>query len=482
MNRVGGGWMRRRYFAVILILCLIWVPVSWGGAFWAEPRGERGKIPITSETVPALVKKLKPSVVNISVVKVERVMTSPFPGPGLGPRGGMDPFRDFWERFFGDRMPREFRQRGLGSGFIISKDGYILTNHHVIQDADQIQVTLHDKQEYSARVVGVDPKTDIALIKIEPEEPLTAAVLGNSDILEQGEPVVAIGNPFGLAETVTTGIVSATGRVIGAGPYDNFIQTDASINPGNSGGPLFSFHGDVVGINTAIVAAGQGIGFAVPINMVKQILVALKDEGRVTRGWLGVAIQNITPELARSFKLTTSDGALVADVTKGGPADEAKIRRGDVIVEFDGEPVTNSSELPQMVANRAPGTRVNVTILREGKKHIVPVTLGTLKDTPPVQVETSQRKRFGMSVQTVTPELAKALGLDKAQGVIITGVEPGGPAAEAGLNRGDVILEVNHREVKSVEDFRQAVSETQADAVLLLVWREGNTFFATLPL
>ncbi len=351
-----------------------------------------------------------------------------------------------------------------------------------MQEADEIQIVLYDKTEYPAKVVGTDPKTDIALIKIEPKEDLSFVTLGDSDTLRQGEPVLAIGNPFGLSETVTTGIISATGRVIGAGPYDDFIQTDASINPGNSGGPLFNYYGDVVGINTAIVATGQGIGFAVPINMAKSVLTHLKEKGKVTRGWLGVTIQNITEELADSFKLSDRNGALVADVTEGGPAAKAGIKRGDVIVAFNNQPVENSQVLPQMVANVPPDTQVEVQILRDGKKKTLKVELGTLKDELTVASETTQGKRIGISIQTVTPELAKGLGLEKSQGVAVTSVEPGSPAAESGLLRGDVILEVEHKPINSVEEFKAATGKNEAKTLLLLVWRRGATFFVTVKL
>ncbi len=237
-----------------------------------------------------------------------------------------DQFKEFWKRFFGNQEPREFKRKGLGSGFIINREGYIVTNNHVVQKAKDITVILDNKEQYPARVIGTDPKTDIALIKIEAKRDLVSAPLGDSDALKDGESVIAIGNPFGLAETVTSGIVSAKGRTIGAGPYDDFIQTDASINPGNSGGPLMNYYGEVVGINTAIVASGQGIGFAVPINMAKEILVQLREKGRVTRGWLGVSIQEITPELAKSFGLQGEKGALISDVIPGGPGGESGVQ------------------------------------------------------------------------------------------------------------------------------------------------------------
>jgi len=464
---------------VAVALCMTGALTAYASPFWTETRQPHKKIEITNETVPDLVRKLKPSVVNISVVKVEKIQGGPIPGHDFGPFRESDPFKDFWERFFGNRIPKEYRQRGLGSGFVISKEGYILTNTHVVQGADEIQVVLFNTQEYPAKVIGTDAKTDIALIKIEPREELIPAALGDSELLEQGAPVLAIGNPFGLSETVTTGIVSATGRVIGAGPYDNFIQTDASINPGNSGGPLFNYSGEVVGINTAIVASGQGIGFAVPINTAKDILVQLKEKGQVTRGWLGVTIQNVTPELAKSFKLEERKGALVADVSDGGPAADAGIRRGDVIVEFDGRPVENSQVLPQMVAGLMPGTEVDVKVIREGQPKVFKVKLATLEEEIIAAAETPQKKHLGVSIQIVTPELAKGLGMESAQGVAVTSVEPGSPAAAAGLRRGDVILEVDQKPVNTVEEFMESTSDISSKPVLLLVWRQGSTFFVT---
>ncbi|MBI4841225.1 MAG: Do family serine endopeptidase, partial [candidate division NC10 bacterium] len=323
--------------------------------------------------------KLAPSVVNIRVTKVERVT-----GPGLmGPEGefGQDsPFAPFFDRFFREmpRSPREFRQQAAGSGFIISKDGLIVTNNHVVEGAKEVTVTLASKEEYPAKVIGRDPKTDIALVKIVPKGTLPVAALGDSDHLRVGDWVVAVGNPFGLNNTVTAGIVSAKGRVIGAGPYDDFIQTDASINPGNSGGPLFNLQGEVVGINTAIIPNGQGIGFAVPVNLAKGLLPQLEAKGEVIRGYLGVNIQALTPELVKSLNLKDKKGALVADVTKGSPADAAGIKRGDVIIGFDGKEIAEMHSLPPLVAATPIGKEVPVTILRTGAEQTLRVTVGRM--------------------------------------------------------------------------------------------------------
>src|SRR5579885_336214 len=295
-----------------------------------------------------LVEKLKPSVVNISTTSVVRTRGfSPF---SSSPFGEEDPFEEFFKRFFGEAPQQEFRQHGLGSGFIISGDGYIVTNNHVIDKAQDIQVILADGEKYKAKVIGKDSKTDLALLKIKPKEKLQAVTFGDSDKLRIGDWVIAVVNPFGLGHTVTAGIVSAKGRVLGLGNYDDFMQTDAPINPGNSRGPLFSLQGQVVGVNTAIVAGGQGIGFAIPINLAKSVITQLKSTGKVVRGWLGVLVQQITPDIAEGLGLAEPKGALVSDVTPGSPADKAGIRRQDIITEFKGQQINDMQELPRLVA------------------------------------------------------------------------------------------------------------------------------------
>src|SRR5919197_206208 len=326
--------------------------------FWSETRPSQ--IPVVqAPNFADLAEQLKPAVVNISttqVVKGQRRMAprTPFPSPF----GERDPFEEFFERFFGGEGPqREMRRRSLGSGFIITKDGYIVTNNHVVENASDIKVSLSDKEEFDAKVIGRDPKTDLALIKIEAKKDLPTAPLGDSSKLRVGEWVIAIGNPFGLGHTVTAGIVSAKGRIIGAGPYDDFIQTDAPINPGNSGGPLFNMQGEMVGINTAIVSSGQGIGFAIPINIAKPLIPQLEKTGKVTRGYLGVSIQSIAPDLAKALKLEDRQGALVAEVVPGGPAARAGIQQGDVIVAFNGKAVKDAHDLPAMAAETPVGQK-----------------------------------------------------------------------------------------------------------------------------
>jgi serine protease Do len=418
-----------------------------------------------------LVEDLKGTVVNIQVSK--KIKTTPSPMPFFrGPGGEKDPFREFFEKFFGERLPKEFEQKSAGSGFIISSDGYILTNNHVIEGADKIVVKLSDKGRYDAEVVGRDPNTDIALLKIDPDHLLPVAKLGDSDSLRVGEWVIAIGNPFGFEHTVTMGIVSAKGRVIGAGPYDDFIQTDAAINPGNSGGPLFNLHGEVVGINTAIVAAGQGIGFAIPINMAKEILPQLKEKGRVVRGWLGIQIQPWEPGLAEKFGLKEERGVLVGKVIEGDPADRAGMKNGDIILEINGQEVKDTKDLLNKVARLKPGQRVEVVVLRDGKRKTLYVTLGERPSEEQMARRQIQKEdKLGLAVQEITPELAKELGLKEPTGVLISEVKPGSPASEAGLRRGDIIHEIEHQKIKDLEDYRRIISHTTKKSLLLWIQR-----------
>ena len=426
-----------------------------------------------------LAKKLKPVVVNISTSQVsEGVEISP------SPFGDEDPFSEFWRRFFGSPFPRSpFHQRSLGSGFIIDRDGSILTNYHVVENAKKIVVKLSDEREFEAKLIGKDPKTDIAIVKINANGDLRVALLGDSDRLEVGEWVMAIGNPFGLDNTVTRGIVSAKGRHIGEGPYDNFIQTDASINPGNSGGPLINMRGEVVGINTAIFSqTGEniGIGFATPINLVKEILPELKSKGKVTRGWLGVAIQRVTPEIAESLELDKPRGGLVTEVAEDGPAYRAGIKVGDVIVEFDGKEIKDSGELPILVARTSPDKQVRVKVLRDKKEVFFSVMIRELKEEE-VVASTEEKGDLGLKVKTVTPQIAESLGLERPEGVVITTVEPGSPGDEAGLRRGDVVLEIDRKPVRNPTDYRKAIGEVKkGKGILFLVRRGDSTLFLAL--
>ncbi len=437
-------------------------------------------IPMVPANFSGLAEKVRPGVVNIQVVK--KVKNVDFGSRHFfgNPFGENNPFGDFFGPFSEENPPRSFEQRGVGSGFVMSREGYILTNNHVVEDADQIKVKLANGKEYDGKVVGRDPKTDLALVKVEGSSDLHPLKLGNSDDLEVGSWVVAIGSPFGLEQTVTAGIVSAKGRVIGSGPYDNFIQTDASINPGNSGGPLINMKGEVIGINTAIIASGQGIGFAIPINMAKEIAPQLQEKGHVTRGWLGVSIQEVTPALAKSFDLKEKKGALVAQVVSGSPAEKAGIEQGDVIVEFDGKEVADSKDLPRLVASTPVWKPVSIKLWRNGKVLDRQVKVGEMQE----KVEMTKapfQKSLGITVQNLTPEIAKGLGLKKDTGVVVTRVEPGSPAADAGIQTGDVIREVNRTSVKDVEDFIQKIEKAKVqDNILLSLQRGQNNLFAAI--
>jgi serine protease Do len=475
MKRTAQKWM-------LILLTLTVFSAGAGLAAWLAPC--KAPVAWAASSVPGsfaeLVKQASPSVVNISTVKVLK-------GRGVGPMpmpfGQEDPFRDFFERFFRDQLPKDYRQQSLGTGFVIDKDGYILTNNHVVEMADEIKVKFSDGKEYEAKIIGRDPKTDLALIRIESDESLKTLPLGDSEKLEVGDWVVAIGNPFGLGNTVTAGIVSAKYRQIGTGSYDNFIQTDASINPGNSGGPLLDTNGMVVGINTAIFSQSGGnigIGIAIPVNMAKELLPQLK-KGKVIRGWLGVMIQKITPELKEKLGLKEGEGALVADVTTGGPAEKAGIERGDVIVSFDGKEVKEMRDLPFIVAATAVGKTVNVEVVRKGEKKSFEVKIGELKDEQAAEGAQKETPKLGMTVEELTPELAKNLGLTERSGIVVVQVEDDSPAAAGGLRPGDVILEIDQGTVKSLEEFNRKIENyKEGDTILLLVKRRGATVFLTL--
>jgi len=440
--------------------------------------------PLTFDAFRKIAKRMNPAVVNIYTTQIVR---------------GRDPIEDFFgnedmfRRFFGDQPERESRQTSLGSGVIIDPDGFVLTNNHVVENADEIRVSMEDTgapqvNGLVAKIVGRDPKTDVALIKITPKAELTAAPLGDSDLLQVGDWVIAIGNPFGLGHTVTVGVVSAKGRTLG-GNYDDFIQTDASINPGNSGGPLLNLRGEIIGINTAIASrTGQsaGIGFAVPINLAKEIIPQLKASGRVVRGQLGVTIQTQWNDaIAKQFGV--DHGALVTDVTKDSAADQAGLKRGDVIVEFNGKPLKTGSDLPRMVAVTKPGTNVTLKIVRDQKEKSVTVRVGTMKDTDMTLDEDTDEKsaavELGVSVSDLDPQTARQLDLDNDQGVLITKVKVNSAAERAGLTRGDVILEINRLPVSSVGDYREIVSKAKTgDTLLFLIYRRGGSLFVPVQI
>ncbi|GAC1469203.1 MAG: DegQ family serine endoprotease [Desulfuromonadaceae bacterium] len=443
----------------IMILAAFALP----GASWAN-----GSAPDFVE----LSKKLKPTVVNIGTaktVKPRQQFQQPFGSPF-----GNDQFKDFFDRFLDDTRPHAYKQRSLGSGFII-EGGYILTNNHVVAGADEIKVKLADKREFKAEIVGVDERLDLALLKIDAKETLPTAKLGDSDAIQVGEWVMAIGNPFGLAETVTAGIVSAKGRVINSGPYDDFIQTNASINPGNSGGPLFNSHGEVIGINTAIVAGGQGIGFAIPVNMAKSIIQQLKEKGKVTRGWLGVAIQSVTPDLAKSFGLSNENGALVSGIIPESPAEKAGLKAGDIILEFDGKNIKEMNELPRLVAAATIGKKVTMKIVRDGKEEKVTVVIDQLKDGGGDNPEESIHDKLGLTVKELNKDLADRLQLKETTGVVVTELKVNGLAQESGITEGDVIKEIDGRKITTLKDYEKAVSAHKKGQIIRFLLKRGDS-------
>jgi serine protease Do len=446
---------------------------------WTEERGPVQTAQVQMPDWVRLSREAKPAVVNISA-KLNAESQAP---PQLRGRPDERSFEDFFKRFF-DEGPRHPVRAG-GSGFILNANGYVVTNNHVVENAADIQVKLGDGRELPAKVVGRDAKTDLALLKIEATG-LPVIPLGDSTALQVGEPVMAIGNPFGLEQTVTTGIVSATGRVIGSGPYDNFIQTDASINPGNSGGPLINARGEVIGINTAIFSRGGGsvgIGFAVPSSLAKTVITQLADRGKVERGWLGVAIQPLTQELAKSFKRGDTTGALVSEVKEGSPAEKAGMKTGDVIVELDGKKVTKATDLPGLVAEMPVGKNVPIVVMRDGREARLNAQIARLEDESPTKVaETEGKGQLGLSVQPVTPPMARELGLKVKEGVLVRDVVEGGRAAEAGIRAGDVIVEVDRRPVRTIEDFKAHLAKQAKDTpVVLLVNRDGQTMYVAIP-
>jgi serine protease Do len=428
---------------------------------------------------------VKPAVVNIATTQKPRPSER---RRGQVPPSFQGPFREFFgdeffERFFGDQPQRE--RHSLGSGVIVDKRGFILTNNHVIERADEIEVRLSDKRKLKATVVGRDPKTDLAVIKVDTTGDLPVAKLGDSGTIRIAEWVMAIGNPFGLDQTVTVGVVSAVGRAdVGITTYEDFIQTDASINPGNSGGPLVNMAGEVVGINTAIVATGQGIGFAIPINMAREVTDRLIAQGKVVRGWLGIGIQELTEELATQFGVKAEDGVLVGNVMKDSPAEKAGMKSGDIIQEFKNTKITNVRQLQREVAQSPVSAPATVKILREKQPMTLTVVLGEQPSetaAAPSEAPAETAERFGFGVQDLTPELAERLKIPADQGVIVSGVEDGGPAARGGIRVGDVIAEVNREAVRSVADFTRVLGQMRRGSnLLLLVRRDGSTRFVVL--
>jgi len=468
-----------------------------GGQLWLDSKDQAPAVSLNLPSFAPLVDKLGPAVVNISTEGRENLNQ-------MFTRGGKRKGEQESLPFPFDQLPlppelegkKEFKTHSLGSGFIIHPDGYLLTNNHVVDQATKIFVSFKDqKKTFRAEVIGRDKKTDLALLKvIDAPKPMPAVVLGDSDALKPGDWVIAIGNPFRLGHTVTAGIVSAKSRrVPGGGPYDDFIQTDASINPGNSGGPLFNSNGEVVGINTAIFSPGMmggnsgfniGIGFATPINLVKSIVQQLHSGGKVVRGWLGVLIQPVSEDVAQALKLANVEGALVADVLSDSPAELGGIKRGDVITKYDGKPVKENDELPLMVAQTEIGKKVAVDLVRDGKDKQVEIKIKELAEEKEGEItEPGADSKLGVTVQDLTPDLAKTLGMDDVKGVVVTNVAPDSAAFEAGIRTRDVILEVGSKAVSSAKDFKAATQILPANQpTLFLVKRGENTIFLTLKL
>jgi serine protease Do len=491
--------MRKR--SLLNSLILIWALLVLGAGTFT-PGICQAQQAINSDTFAELAQRTSGAVVNISTEKVVKNKgreffgqvpgQGPEQGPGQGPRQGIpspfgqeDPFREFFDKFFGE-MPKTFKTRSLGSGFIIDPSGLIITNNHVVEGADKITVKLIGGKDYKATIKGRDPKTDLALIQISnPPNDLVFLKLGDSEAVRVGDWVMAVGNPFGLSHTVTQGIISAKGRVIGAGPYDNFLQTDASINPGNSGGPLLNLKGEVVGINTAILASGQGIGFATPSSTAKSVIPQLQEKGKVVRGMIGVQVQNVTPELAKSFGLPEPKGALVAEVTSDSPAEKAGIHRGDIIIEFNGHPIHEMNDLPRLVANTAPGTKATVKVLREGKEKSITITITELKE----EKQAAQAKEegggeeapMGLVVKNIDPNLAKRFRLRDTKGALVVGVEQGSVAADAGIKPGDILIEVDGQVINNAKDFQTAAGKLKKESTArFLIKRQGRTLYLTL--
>ena len=462
--------MRLKYkilFAIIVI-CLLTMPVMA-----KTNQNDTMMVPVS---FAELAKQARPGVVNIQTEKVikggGRVYKHFFGQPFGGNQNQLD---EFLAPFF-NQMPQDRKESSLGSGFIISDDGYIVTNNHVIKDADQVKVILHDKTEYEATIIGTDPMTDLALIKIKAEN-LMPLKFGSSSNAEVGSWVVAIGSPFGLEQTVTAGIVSAKGRILGSGPYDDFIQTDASINPGNSGGPLLNLDGEVIGINTAIVRSGQGIGFAIPSDLATGIIDQLTEQKTVSRGWLGVAIQNVTEELAKYYGIKETKGVYIAKVFEGDPADKAGIKVGDVIFLINDKPIDSSRDLTLTIGSASVGEIVNVKLIREGKEKMVKVELGKRPDQDPETKEIIDGyDSFGFRLKQMDADIAQRLGYpEDIKGLVVIDIESNSQASKTSVRQGDLLLEVNRHKITTIEGYQQYLNKINKGEKIQLLFRRGNS-------
>jgi len=465
---------------IIAAVLVFFLSLSWVGAVSAETEQTEPYLALEafSNSIADIAKRVGPAVVNIDTVRMVKTQSPSFEDP-------------IFRRFFGGEF-EEFRrtipQKGTGSGFIINQEGYVFTNEHVVRKADKIKVTLSDGREFTGEVIGSDVTSDMAIVKIQADH-LPTVTLGNSDKLRVGEIVIAIGNPYGLQQTVTMGVVSAKGRSIPAGTgghtYRNFIQTDTAINPGNSGGPLLNIKGEVVGINTAIIPYAQGIGFAIPINIAKRNIDDLINLGKVRRSWLGVYIQEVTPEIAKQFGLPEdTNGVLVGDVIKDSPAEESGIERGDIIVRVNDEEVNSPGELQDKIRSIEIGEKANVEVVREGKEISFVVKIGempTLEEEGEYPKEKVFSVQTGLKVEAVTSEVAKELELPQVKGLVITEVIPGSSADDMCLQPGDVILEANRIEISSVDEWEELINKLEpGDTLLLLVFRNGRTYYVPI--
>ncbi len=467
-KRVG---FRRGYFLLFLMILITMFSA------WSVNAAEKLTAKDWRNGFVQVAKKVQPSVVSI---RSERTVTVS-PGEGFGEdffKG--TPFEDFFKQHGGP--PTKRRQMGEGSGVIVDPKGYILTNNHVVAGADKLTIRLFDGREFKGDVKGTDAKTDLAVVHVEAKD-LPVATLGDSDKIQVGEWAIAIGSPFGLEETVTVGVISAKGRTgLGTGTYEDFIQTDASINPGNSGGPLVNIEGEVIGVNAMIISPGQGIGFAIPINLAKTIMMELIKTGKVIRPWVGIGLQDLTPELMEAFKVTEKEGALISQVYQGSPAEKAGLKIGDIVVQIDGKKIKDSQDVVREVLKRQIGQKIVLEVIRDGKRVEISVTTAEMPSAPGERKPAGPAKEwFGLRVSSVTPDIARQLDLPKAEGVVIEAVEIGSVAQGAGLRKGDVILEVNRQRIKDENDYRKAMEKVKPDqGVLLLVNREGSTFFVSL--
>jgi serine protease Do len=475
--------LKRTYFVASLALMLV-AGVTLGAV--AGGRTERAgpvaaapaapvlpvQMPLSSGSFAGVAEAIKPAVINVNTVSR---------GSG-GPGSGRTPFEeffgeDFFKRFFGD-VPERIPQRSLGSGVIVDPSGIALTNAHVVEKATEIEVITLDGSKHKAKVVGADKKTDLAVLKLDDgKAQFKFARLGDSDRMQVGDWVIAVGSPFGLQATVTAGIISAKARNIGQGPFDDFLQTDAAINPGNSGGPLVNMQGEVIGINTAIVAGGSGIGFAIPSNMAKKIYTEINSKGRVTRGWLGVSIQPLTPELAKSFNAKDTKGVLISDVIAESPAAKAGLKPGDILLEFDGKKVEAPADLQRTVGLAQPGQEAKMKVWRDQNEKTVDVKIGEAPDDKEAQQQRPARttpSTLGLEVRPITPDLARQLNLKSTDGVIVARVEEGSAAGEAGVQRGDVIREINRQKVRSMADYERLTKDVKDGDRLTVLLQRGQ--------